>query len=293
MNSSDGIHRQLVLPCFSDHTESPACPYVHWRQDKRLRIFTLGRFSVVVDSRPLHYGRKAPHKALTLLKALIATGSREVSAAQLATMVWPDKEGDRAMQAFDTTLLRLRRLLGDGNLLRLQDGRLSLDSQTCWVDTWDFERHMNAVHALLARKPQGRELKDVAMHSRRILAIYQGHFLGHDEATCWSVSTRERLRGKCTHHLLEVGRLWEQQGHWSEAMRCYRKGIDTDELIETFYQRLMVCLMATGRATEAMAVYRQCRQILSIILGLPPTTQTESIYQSIRQTIMPATTRTA
>lgn len=50
-----------------------------------LRIYTLGRFTLVSDGTPLRYSRKAPSKPLLLLKALIAAGGRQVAGSS------PDK----------------------------------------------------------------------------------------------------------------------------------------------------------------------------------------------------------
>ena len=93
---------------------------------------------------------------------------------------------------------------------------------------------------------------------------------------------RERLRSKYIHCLIELGHYQERLGSWDKAILCYQKGIEVDDLVETFYQRLMVCLVETGKKPEAMAVYRQCRQILSVVLGLEPMDETQALYQSIR-----------
>ena len=92
----------------------------------------------------------------------------------------------------------------------------------------------------------------------------------------------ERLRSKYIHHLLEVGRYMEKHGYWEQAMHCYRKGIDVDDLVEVFYQRLMVCCLATRRLSEGLSVYRRCSQVLSITLGLPPESESESLYRSLK-----------
>ena len=84
------------------------------------------------------------------------------------------------------------------------------------------------------------------------------------------------------HCLIDLGRFWERQGQWNTAISCYQKGIEVDDLVETFYQRLMLCLVKMGRKPEAMAVYRQCQRILSVVLGLEPMDDTLAIYQSIR-----------
>ena len=77
----------------------------------RITIFTLGRFEVVLDGRPLRFKGRAPVRALELLSALIAAGGRGVSVASLSDSLWPEADGFDAYRAFTTTLHRLRRLL--------------------------------------------------------------------------------------------------------------------------------------------------------------------------------------
>ena len=124
-------------------------------------------------------------------------------------------------------------------------------------------------------------MERVAEHAENLLRSYQGHFLSRDETTCWSVSLQERLRSKYIHCIIDLGRYWEQHGLWDKAIFCYRKGIEVDDLIETFYQRLMVCFRETGRRAEAIAAYHQCRRIRSVVLSLEPVSETRAIYQSI------------
>ena len=75
----------------------------------------------------------------------------------------------------------------------------------------------------------------------------------------------------------------EKNGCWEQAMRCYRKGIDVDDLVEVFYQRLMICCLETNCQSEGLLVYRRCVQVLSIALGLQPEPETESLYQSLKE----------
>jgi len=246
-----------------------------------LRIYTLGRFAIVSHGVPLRYSRKAPSKPLLLLKTLIAAGGRQVAGSSLANMLWPDTDGDRAQQAYETTLHRLRKYLGDDRYLLMEDGRLTLNSDLVWVDVWCFERTAGALQRELRQTATRQSVADVVRHADNLLRTYQGHFLSRDETSCWSVSLQERLRSKYLHCILELGGFWEQQGQWNKALDCYLKGIEIDDLIETFYQRLMVCFSETGRQPEAVAAYRQCQRILSSVLGLEPTPETREIYQSI------------
>jgi two-component SAPR family response regulator len=107
-------------------------------------------------------------------------------------------------------------------------------------------------------------------------------FLAKEDLTSWSVSMHERLRSKFIYHLLEVGRYMEKHGYWEQAKDYYRKGIDVDDLVEVFYQRLMVCSLETRCLSEGLSVYRRCCQVLSITLGLQPEPETESLHRSLR-----------
>jgi two-component SAPR family response regulator len=248
-----------------------------------VRIFTLGRFSLLYQGQPLDYGRKAPQRPLIFMKTLVALGGRDISSSRIASTLWPEADGDNAQRSFDTTLYRLRKMLADDRILVLKDAKVSLDPRYCWVDVWSLERLLGNMQRLRSRDTTGREAYRLDQLMQRILSLYQDHFLAGEEATSWSVSLRERLRSKFIYSLLDIGRYWEIHGFWDKAIQCYQKGLEVDDLIEVFYQRLMLCTLQTHRVSEGMAVYRRCRQVLSIVLGLQPAPETESIYRSLKR----------
>lgn len=248
-----------------------------------ISVFTLGRFSLLLNGKPAEFGRKVPRRPLEMLKMMVALGGREISTTSLISALWPDADGDVAQRSFDTTLHRLRKTVGDSRILMLKDGKLSLDGRYCWVDVWSFERLLGQSHRLLRRDVTGKQVFILERLTENLVDLYQGHFLAKEDLTSWTVSMHERLRSKYIHHLLEVGRYMENHGYWEQAIFCYRKGIDVDDLVEVFYQRLMFCYLATRRLSEGLSVYRRCRQVLSITLGLHPEPETESLYRSLRE----------
>jgi len=249
------------------------------QRDYPLQIFTLGRFSVARGVEPIRFARKAQHRPLQLLKALIALGGREVGSDRLGMALWPESEGDAAHNAFEITLHRLRQLIGVDQALVLRDGLLTLDNRQCWVDVWAFEQAASRAEALLnSPAPNPDELASV---SSRTVALYHGHFLGRETPEPWSISLRERLRSKFLRHLLDIARHWEKIGQHEAAIQCYQKGLETDDLAEIFYQRLMVCYQQLGRKSEALAVYRRCRTTLSLILSITPSPATETIRRRL------------
>ena len=247
-----------------------------------VRVFTLGRFSLLLDGAPAEFGRKAPHRPLELLKTIIARGGRNITTSSLTAVLWPDVDGDTAKRSFDTTLHRLRKILIDDRALVLEDGKLSLNAHYCWVDIWEFERLLGKVHRILKTNTSGKQVFTLQHITENLINLYQDHFLPTEDMMAWSVSTRERLRSKFIHSLLEIGRYWEAQGNWEQARHCYHKGLDVDDLVEVFYQRLMVCYLKLQRCSEGMSVYRRGQQVLSVVLGLQPEPETESLYLELK-----------
>lgn len=265
----------LTIPGYS--VDRNAAPVNFDQQTWPLKIYTLGRFSLVRDGVPLHFSGKVPHKPLELLKALIAFGGRGVSEERLIDRLWPDTEGGYATRSFSSALYRLRQLLGDNRFIQRQEKRITLDDCFCWVDTWVFERLSKQAQNCIQ---QGESDQTLAMQTAQLaIAHYNGHFLPADADQQWTICMRERLRGKMLNLITMVGQHWETDSDWHTALAFYQKGLETDELYEEFYQRQMICHYQIGNYGEVSSVYQRCRSILALI-GVKPSPQTTTIYEA-------------
>jgi DNA-binding SARP family transcriptional activator len=234
-----------------------------------MKIYTLGRFSLVRDGTPLRFAKRGQGKVIELLKALIALGSLEVDEARLTEALWPEAEGDKAHQAFKTTLHRLRKLLGNDEIISVREGQITLDSRYCWVDVWAFERLL------------GRDKFD-PVSAEKAAALYQGRFLQKDVLSSWAMALRERVHAKYIRCLSELGQRWEAAGDWRKAAGCYQQGLGVDPLVEEYYQRLIICHQRRGHRAEAASVYRRCCEALQTHLDIAPSPETEAIARSIK-----------
>jgi DNA-binding SARP family transcriptional activator len=242
-----------------------------------LKIFTLGRFSIVKDGAPIKFSTKAQKKPLEMIKALIAFGGRNINKALISDALWPDADGDRADQTFATTLHRLRRLLGNDLAVQIQEGKLSLNPSYCWVDCWAFERLLSRADTASSRKNTDK----AAELTEKALSTYKGVFLSGDALEPWAVSRRERLR---TRFLLAVNRLGnylESKDKWEKAAGHYYRNLDVDDHSEEIYQRLMRCLKHLGQKAEALSVYSRCKKTFQAAFGLAPSPETQAIYRSL------------
>ena len=113
--------------------------------------------------------------------------------------------------------------------------------------------------------------------------MYEGTFLPGDLEAHWTVKRRESLRSRFTRLVDDVGAAAEAQSAWEDAIAWYRRGLEADELAETFHQGLMRCYRALGRHAEGMSAYRRLRQTLSVTLGIAPSEQSQALARSLQQ----------
>ncbi len=271
----EGIETDYVRGLIRKRGLLPESPPLHGEEwPWPLRIFTLGRFTVLKDDSPLRSGGKGRRKPVEMLKVLIALGGRGIREDRISDILWPDADGDAAHSNFATTLSRLRDLLGGDETVEFRDGRLSLDGKRCWVDAWAFERAISEAEA--------RGLSErTAGPAERSLALYRGAFLASDDED-WTFSLRERLRRRFLQGLLDLGLFRENAGEWKKAMESYQKGLRVDELSEELYQRLMISCARLGLRAEALSAYEQCRRSLRRAFAVDPSARTEAIYREIK-----------
>ncbi len=245
----------------------------------RLRVHALGGFELIRDGQPMRVAGKAQQRPLDLIKFLLAQGGGDVDSQQVMAALWPDADGAAAKTSFDTTLFRLRKLLDVDNALTLAGGKLSLSRALCWTDVWALETVFDtADRACDDREPSGAAtLPGIA---RRLLDAYHGGLLGTEEHP-WLVKPRDALRSRFVRTLLRLGKHLEQGSDWLAAIDLYRRGLEVDNLAEPFYRGLMRSLAATGDSVEALNAFRRCRELLSLVLGMKPSPETERLHREI------------
>lgn len=153
-----------------------------------VKIHSLGRFTVQRDDAPLPGPGKLGRKPLELLKAVIALGGRGISRQQLTDALWPDAEGDSQVTAFETALSRLRKLIGKDAVI-LNDGLVTLDARTVWVDSWAFDRLLVKLNSAVAEPCEAAEIERL---TKRLFALYQGPFLAREPEQSWMLTPSAR-----------------------------------------------------------------------------------------------------
>lgn len=205
----------------------------------RVKIRTFGKLAVEVDGRPLEKQRKAPHRLLELLVAIVAFGGHDIPMSRLIDALWPEADGDQAQENFKKSIARLRKLLAVEDVILWQESKISLNPDLCWVDVLMFEKQ--------AKREDGRAIP-----------LYKGSFLGHDEIPAWAELQRDQVRTK---FICLIDRHCDQAqsaGKVEEAIHSLERAIDAEPLAEPLYHRLIPLLVAQGRQADARRYYQAC-----------------------------------
>ncbi len=239
-----------------------------------LKIYALGQFALLHDGKPVSLSRKVQKRPLDLLKLLVACGGHAIEASALMELLWPDADGDAAQASFDSTLYRLRKLIAIDGVITLAEGKLSLDHTKCWLDLWEFED-------LLDRIERDADSKESESFAKELLRLYVGHFLEKESQESWAISARDKIKAKFVRAVTHIGAQLEQGQQWPSAIALYSRALELDNLAEGLYRRLMICHHENGEPAEGLNVYRRCRDMLSIVLGVKPSPETEAIRNTL------------
>jgi two-component SAPR family response regulator len=234
------------------------------KASQAIAIYTLGRFEVTLNAAPLKFVFKVPRKPLALLKALLAGGRNGVSQTTLCDTIWPGLEPWSAARALHITAFRLRGLLNSKSALIVQEGRVALDSEQCWVDAWQFEES-------LARAQDPAE-------QLWALRFYRGTFLADSDHPL-AREVRDRLSCKFIRSVSQLGASYERMGDHQSAIDLYLMALDADGRCEELHQSLMRCLAREGQPSAVAAAYHRCLALLQRHFGTRPSEATEQIFR--------------
>lgn len=229
-----------------------------------VRIRTLGRFSILVNGQPPPSGRKLQKVPLRLLQYLVAAGGQKIREDAVCDALWPESDGDKASENLAASLHRLRQLL-QVDCVERKGGQLSLDTSQVWTDVSALQRAM-------------RDEQAAALTPARILTLYQGQFLDHEDDPPWAIPPRRRLQDELGTYIGRQIAAMLRSRRFEDAEAWCRCGLAIDDENERYYRGVMRCRLAAGDAAGVVQFYRRCEAMLQSRLGLVPSGKTRELY---------------
>lgn len=226
----------------------------HWPWS--LRIHLLGGFRLELDRTAVQLSAKPPTRALDILRVLALSKGHVCSLEKLQDWLWPDLDGDQAKAAYEQALHRLRKFLGQAELVVQRDGLLRLAPDKVWVDLPDWESRVRS--AALS------EGYDAPLSDReRLVFEFPGPLLLHGPETGWSSPARERVRTQFLDLALSVGKEHEAEGRTRRARAIYLRALESYPDSARIHQSLIADSLTRQDSAGAVEDYARYQRALN------------------------------
>lgn len=234
-----------------------------------LELALLGRPQILLHGQPLEM---TSHKAQALLYYL-AMSRQSHSRQSLAGLLWTDLEETSARRNLRVELLKVRADL---------DAFFQADR-----DTIAFDR--NADHQLDVTQFEAnlRSGEPTFEQLSQAVALYRGEFLEDFHVRDapffeeWMTNERERLWQMARRALLRLINHHIQQRNYTAGIACANLLLKPEPWSEEAHQQLMRLLALSGQRAAALAQYERCSQALNDEFGVPPSDETNALYDQI------------
>ena len=248
----EGIETEFVVAALKlVPVPPPAWADEHWPWAMSLRCF--GGFRNVAKFAEGQSASKASSRPLNLLMLIAAHGAQGLTVASASDALWPELDADQAENTLSMTLLRLRRLHAEADLIQRNAGWLHLNPSRVWTDVAALEAHLDAMPDVAA--DQAARTKFVT----RLFDLYRGDcLLGVDDD--WAHGRATHYRGRVMLATQQALQQAMQAHHYDAAehavTRAFERGFDVT--------RLLNALHPEQRATPAWTQLQQRMKLLPL-----------------------------
>ncbi|MGD8805298.1 MAG: BTAD domain-containing putative transcriptional regulator [Chloroflexota bacterium] len=239
----------------------------------RLTLAFLDTFQVALESQPITRFRSSKNRGLLVHLAL--QSDRPVPREVLATLFWPEESESNARNNLRQSIFQLRKVLGD--LRNPAEPYLLVTRQTVQFNA-ESDHALDVNHFL--RSIERGELETA-------VDIYQGDLL--PGLTCdslefedWLRYEREQLHQTALEVMFAVTQHHLQTGRLDKAQTVARRQLRLEPWREPAHRQLMRAFALAEDRVSALAQYVACQEILWNELGVKPSAETITLYDSIK-----------
>lgn len=233
-----------------------------------LELALLGRPQIILNGQPLEI---TSHKAKALLYYLAM--SRQVHSRQgLAGLLWTDLNEEAARRNLRVELLKARTNL-EAFFLAERDSIAFDRTADCQLDVVRFETNLRG-------EPTFEQIQTA-------VTLYRGEFLEDFHVRDapffeeWVTGERERLWQLARQAMLRLINHYIQRRNYDAGIACANNLLRQEPWSEEAHQQVMRLFARSGQRTAALVQYELCSQALNDEFGVPPSDETNALYDQI------------
>ena len=199
---------------------------------------------------------------------------RPVTKEQIQEALWADiNEPERSSLRFKNEIYRLRRALG-------QDVILFKDNRYQFNPAVDHEYDVEAFESFVAKAKSLSEPAEQISLYQKAIDLVRGHYL-EDIGATWVWPERERLNQAYLWASLVLAELYMKEGQTTQALKICENALDYDSTFEAMYRLKMQVYRRLGDRGSVIHTYQTCKQVMRNIYNLPPSEETQRLYQEL------------
>lgn len=246
---------------------------------KKLEIFMLGRFMIVVDGVDIVPRLGNSKKKLAILQFLILNKDTTITNYSLFDNIWPGEDNANPESSLKTLISRLRQNLKDSGIER---GIITSQGTYKWNDALESEIDVFEFDELCKEALTCTALDaDSEAMFERIVHLYQGDLLAGYDTETWIVPKSMYYHNLYLKVLYAYIELLKADKNYGEIMRLSRKGLEVDMFDSKLNLELMTALLELGMKNEAMSHYNYTVNLHYTQLGVTPSTEILSFYKDL------------
>ncbi len=256
-----------------------------------LRVYTLGTFRLdwQVPPNTTEDLWKSRTSARTLFKLLLCAPGRQATRSQLAGILWPETDEDRARESLRSASKALRKVLCTASGEELLENRnnstiLKLaEPSRLWVDADAFED-------LISQAGRAKTPDEALALWQQAKALLVGEFLADDQGSEWMghrwIKLRQQMlrmaRGRLVRHLAD---LYLERGQVNLVEEILEQQIIRFPTDQDALYRLLLLLERQGCVEEACVLYQRANNLLAAV-GKQPAAHVRAYYEQLQKTVL-------
>ena len=247
-----------------------------------LVVYCFGQFRVYLNEKYIE--NWLSKKGLSIFKYLTIQRQIPVPKEVLMDVFWPEADPEAARRNLHQAIYSLRQTLNVQNIdfqhiLFENDSYFLNPTSKLWVDTDEFEKRIQSGRYYEERHSPERAMSEYAIAE----GLYQGEFLSEDLYEEWTQTFRQQYWQSYLDTNQRLAQYYLARSEYAACIALSLRILSIDTSQEEAHRILMKCYMAQGQRHLAIRQYQLCVQELNNELNLPPSEETQALYEQIIQ----------
>jgi LuxR family maltose regulon positive regulatory protein len=236
----------------------------------KLTISALGKALVELDGKPVSAVEWQNQRRARELFFCLLAHPQGLTKEAIGIIFWPDSSAGQLKLQFKNTIYRIRHALGQDVLL--------FDGDRYWFNRdLDYEYDVETFVIKIGVGQSGLNKADRVAAYRVAIDLYNGSYLPEMDGN-WVVPERERLWRMYEDAILDLARLYLDEGGYIETLEYCQRVLSVDPCLEEAHRLVMRAYAARGNQAEVTRQFDRCRKALLEEVGAQPSSQTVSLY---------------